>query len=599
MTGLGLLEVVLLAGTAFAVGARRQVHDLGVVGASGATSRQIRRIVLAQGLVLGVLGSLIGICFGVAVAIGGRHLWERLDNGIVFGWNFGPGEIAVAAVVGAVSGVLAAVVPAIGAGRMTAVDALSGRFRVSAASKRRTPILGMALVLIGVATGVVGDQLMAADFAGYVRSLSRVGQTGSYVTPPSPTVPVGLVLLGAVLAVVGMVVLAPVIITALGRLAGGLPLSGRLAFRDAARHRHRTGPATSAIAVAVAGSVVFAFVLAGRAEADRLSYAAYLPPDVLSVAGAKPSDKALVLTAADQAATKLPDATVITPRYVTDGAANKPRQMSEIYASPPQRRCRQGCVSLPVALADTGLMELALGRPVSDAEAAALNAGKVLVVSPRLVDQRGEVHFDGGRRGARLPAVLAKGSVVYAGLPGAFVSADEVDAVGWATVQRDALIPFAASASKDQVDAAKTAVEEQGGFASLDTGPSDPSRILLVIAGIAAAFVTLVGVAISVALSAAEGKADLATLAAVGAPPRRRRSLAAAQALLVGGLGCGLGLLLGVFVSYTLRATIGAPQFVVPWNSLIVVGVVVPVLAMLIAAVFTPSRLPLTTRRAY
>ena len=53
---------------------------------------------------------------------------------------------------------------------------------------------------------------------------------------------------------------------------------------------------------------------------------------------------------------------------------------------------------------------------------------------------------------------------------------------------------------------------------------------MLAIAAIAA-FVTLVGVAISVALSAAEGRADLATLAAVGAAPRRRRALAASQAL--------------------------------------------------------------------
>jgi hypothetical protein len=67
----------------------------------------------------------------------------------------------------------------------------------------------------------------------------------------------------------------------------------------------------------------------------------------------------------------------------------------------------------------------------------------------------------------------------------------------------------------------------------IEEGPDDGSRALLIVA----AFVTLVGVAISVALSAAEGRADLATLAAVGAPPRRRRALATSQALLVAGLG--------------------------------------------------------------
>ena len=111
-----------------------------------------------------------------------------------------------------------------------------------------------------------------------------------------------------------------------------------------------------------------------------------------------------------------------------------------------------------------------------------------------------------------------------------------------------------------------------------------------------AGFVTLVGVAISVALSAAEGRADLATLAAVGAPPRRRRALAAAQALLVGGLGCALGVAFGTFVAYAARTTTGSPDFVVPWINLAITAVAVPLLAVLVAALFTPSRLPLVRR---
>jgi hypothetical protein len=49
--GFGLIEVCLLAGTAFAVGARRQVRDLGLVAAAGGEARHVRRIVLAQGVV--------------------------------------------------------------------------------------------------------------------------------------------------------------------------------------------------------------------------------------------------------------------------------------------------------------------------------------------------------------------------------------------------------------------------------------------------------------------------------------------------------------------------------------------------------------------
>jgi putative ABC transport system permease protein len=66
--------------------------------------------------------------------------------------------------------------------------------------------------------------------------------------------------------------------------------------------------------------------------------------------------------------------------------------------------------------------------------------------------------------------------------------------------------------------------------------------------------------------------------------------------LLVGGLGCLLGLGLGTFVSVTLRATTGAPELVVPWLNLAAVGLAVPLLAVLVAALLTPSRLPLARR---
>ena len=57
-------------------------------------------------------------------------------------------------------------------------------------------------------------------------------------------------------------------------------------------------------------------------------------------------------------------------------------------------------------------------------------------------------------------------------------------------------------------------------------------------------------------------------------------------------------MLAGTFVAYTLRATTGAPGFVVPWANLAATAIVVPLLAMGVAATFTPSRLPLVRRAA-
>ena len=216
-----------------------------------------------------------------------------------------------------------------------------------------------------------------------------------------------------------------------------------------------------------------------------------------------------------------------------------------------------------------------------------------------LVRRDGTVAIEVGAdepRPVRVPAHVADRRLAYTSLPSGLVPPAVARAQGWATGTGRYLVTYDDSATQDDVDAAFDAVDQVGATAYDGSPPKHPGEgLMLAIAGIAG-FVTLVGVAISVALSAAEGRADLATLAAVGAPPRRRRALAASQALLIAGLGCALGVLFGGFVAYTARATTGAPEFVVPWSNLAVTGLAVPLLAVLVAAVFTPSRLPLVRR---
>ncbi|RYJ07243.1 MAG: ABC transporter permease, partial [Actinomycetales bacterium] len=54
-----MIEVVLLACPAFAVGVRRQRRELALLAASGASPRQLRRLVLGQAAVLGVVASVV------------------------------------------------------------------------------------------------------------------------------------------------------------------------------------------------------------------------------------------------------------------------------------------------------------------------------------------------------------------------------------------------------------------------------------------------------------------------------------------------------------------------------------------------------------
>ncbi|GAB3955962.1 hypothetical protein GCM10027614_66790 [Micromonospora vulcania] len=135
--------------------------------------------------------------------------------------------------------------------------------------------------------------------------------------------------------------------------------------------------------------------------------------------------------------------------------------------------------------------------------------------------------------------------------------------------------------------------------------PQDNSPLLLVLAA-AAGLITVGAAGIATALAAAEGRAELATLAAVGAAPAVRRLLAICQAGVIAGLGSVLGIVAGlgtaaiVLFSVNRQHATSWPMrepypFLVPWPALGVL-VLVPLVAMLGAGLFTRARLPIERR---
>src|SRR5690606_5242116 len=109
---------------------------------------------------------------------------------------------------------------------------------------------------------------------------------------------------------------------------------------------------------------------------------------------------------------------------------------------------------------------------------------------------------------------------------------------------------------------------------------------------------------ISVALAAAESRPDLATLGAVGASPRVRRRVAAAQAGVISVIGGTLGVLTGLMLGRALvTAQKHAPDIVdldwaviTPWPAVAAIAVGVPLLAMAGGYLLTRSRLPMVRR---
>ncbi|GAA3544801.1 FtsX-like permease family protein [Nocardioides daeguensis] len=621
IVGLGLLEVILLAGAAFAVGARKQVRDMGLISAGGASPRQLRAVLLVQGATLGVLGTVGGVVVGVLVARLGWPLWEWLNGSALPVFRIGP-EVLIAVVVGVLSGVLAAVVPAVGAARRQPLDALSGRFRTTREHSRRATVLGGLGIGGGIVLGLAGSSLMAGDFADYSEALATARLTGVSLQAPSPTVPIALVLTGALLGVAGLVLAMPSLLGLLGRVGARLPLPGRLAVRDADRHRHRTGPATSAIMLAVAGSVVAAFAATGSARAEEARWLPDLPENTMRVYAQYGNDQAenaaITSAAVERAAAVLPDAQVLAPSELGYAvpASEQEQGMAPIQSIwfDDHVGCDSSCVSYgstgTAAIADPALVRLTLGRDLTAAEQAALDRGEVLVTSPSMIDADGNVTaslYDEDEAISEediaklaLPALAASRKTFYTSMPGVFMSAETAAANGLVlNPEATRLIAYASDATPAQEKAGlRAAGEGHRAAASIGEPYHDDYRVVLLVVGGVAALATLIGVAIAVALSAAEGRRELATLSAVGADPAVRRRLAGAQALVISGVGALVGVVLGSFVSYALRATFGAPSFTVPWANLAGVGLGVPVLAALITAACTRSTVPMLERRA-
>lgn len=192
-TGIVLLQVVLAAGPAFAVGRRRRAREFALVAAQGGSPAQLRLIALADGLLFGLAGAMAGVAIGIAavpLAAPGLELWSKtLVDSFSVPWI----SVALVAALGVVAGVLAALAPAVGAGRTDAAAVLSGR-RERRRDRAGRPLLGAVLVVAGLAA-----------------------------TAASARQGVHWIAASALLTQLGLVALVPALVRLVGRAAARLP----------------------------------------------------------------------------------------------------------------------------------------------------------------------------------------------------------------------------------------------------------------------------------------------------------------------------------------------------------------------------------------
>jgi putative ABC transport system permease protein len=616
---------VLLAGPAFAVGARRRQRELALLAANGGTPAQQRRIVLADGLVLGAAAAVVGVGLGAAAAVAAIPLMEQLlFHARAGGVRLWPAALVALAGLATVVGLLAALVPAAVAARQDVVAALAGR-RGMVRSRRRWLVLGLALTGLGAVVAGVG-----------------AWQVDSRI-----------VLAGLVAGELGLVLCTPALVGLIARAGRVLPLAPRIALRDTARNRAAAAPAISAVMAAVAGSVALGMFTTGdqartdsmyqpsvpmgyahvryevwgddafptrlpaeQRETVRATVQELLPAErVLDVAGPAcppdaPPESSCSLSVQIPPQNECPYWAVLQQRQLTG---------AEQRAALADPRCRNGgWTSGPFleTVVDDGTLLPSLTRASADdaaAAAATLRAGGVVVDDPRLlVDGMATVEVWSGvattepARRLTVPAYVLTTGVTS---PLTFFASPElVAATGLEVEPRVAVAVTTRVPTQAEQDALAAALRgihpELWVNVERDFQREDPTILILtLVAGV----ITLGAAGIATGLAAADRRPDLSTLGAVGASPRVRRILSLSQSGVVAGLGALLGSAAGLGAAITVmlamnRRTAGIwpaePPYplLVPWQTLVVVLVAVPVVAMLGAGLLTRSRLPIERR---
>lgn len=100
--------------------------EIGILRAMGGSRGQIMRVFLIQGAVVGLLGSLLGSVCASALVAGWRLLAKNPDGTPMFPLSVGPSLYIWAAVIASLTGLLAAVTPALRAARLEPVEAIRG-----------------------------------------------------------------------------------------------------------------------------------------------------------------------------------------------------------------------------------------------------------------------------------------------------------------------------------------------------------------------------------------------------------------------------------------------------------------------------------------
>ncbi|MFF2662326.1 ABC transporter permease [Kitasatospora sp. NPDC058032] len=523
--GISLLVGGFLIINTFSMLVAQRTREIGLLRAVGGSRRQVNRSVLVEALLLGTLGSTVGIGAGLGLAVGLIQLMNAA------GMHLDAGDLKVGAdvfvagyAVGIVITVLAAWIPARRAGRIAPIAALRDHGTpAEARSNTVRAVIGLVLTAGG------GGLLVLASGA------EKMITGGRYFG------------LGVLLTLVGFVVLGPLLATTVVRVLGALlPTvfgpSGTLAQRNAMRNPRRTGATAAALMIGLAlviGASVFtsSMIKSTNEQLDRSVGADYIVSAGRNGVSPEIVDAVRRTSGIDHVIEQKS-----LPAYFTtpDGKTSEQdvsavsARFTEDFRLPVKEggadSLKQGALAVGEDFAkDRGLK-------VGDSIKIDYGHGRVQSLPVGVIMTKGNSFFDGSTF-APLDAVAT--AVPAADLPVDAVlfgkAAAGADVAGTLTALEDSLKEYPQANVRDQAGYKKLVQEQINGLLNMILG-------LLFLAIV----VAVLGVVNTLALSVVERTREIGLLRAIGLSRRQLRRMIRLESMVIALFGAVLGTVLGL-----------------------------------------------------
>jgi len=239
LAAFAMFEIVLLAGAAFAVNARQQQRTLAIVASIGANRSTLFAVLSSTGIVLGLTGGVLGTLLGIGGAAGFMAVTNDGSSTQYPGFHLNSAILATIVIFATGIGWISSLTAAAAWSKLDVVGALRGARRPPATSRRR-PLAGTIILALGLLCTLAGGIALVAILAAGHTTQGKAGAVG-----------ITLIIIGPLLAQIGLALCGPIILRIIARAASRSGLAARLATRDAARNPGRAVPAFAAILTTV------------------------------------------------------------------------------------------------------------------------------------------------------------------------------------------------------------------------------------------------------------------------------------------------------------------------------------------------------------